>query len=239
MKNIAFAVFASCLVAAPLRAQAPAQAPTQAPAPSFKPATVGKPMPDFTLPSYQGGDVTLSKLRGKTVVLVFPRGHVAPGAWCHVDNFQHGSLVDFETRTQFRKMNNAEVLIVFPYDKAEVDKWVTAYAKQVTDIEKNEKSPYSMPKTFKVTESVATTFPILIDAERSLTKGLGIFANGWSGSKEEQDVPTTIVIDPDGIVQFKYFSQNTLDRPGVEHIAKMVTWINESRANRSMKPATK
>jgi peroxiredoxin len=231
LKNITFAVLAGCLIAAPLRAQAPA--------PSVRPATVSRPMPDFTLPSYQGGEVTLSKLRGKTVVLVFPRGHVSADGWCHVDNFQHGSLVDFEARTQFQKMNNAAILLVFPYDKAEVDKWVARYGQQVADIEKNDKSPYSMPKTFKLTDAAATTFPILLDADRTLTKGLGVFATEWSGAKAEQDVPTLIVIDPDGVVQFKYFSQNTLDRPGIEHMAKVVNWINESRANQPTKPLSK
>ena len=127
---MAFAVLAACLLAAPSRAQTPA--------PSIRPATVGKPMPDFTLPTYQGGEVTLSKLRGKTVVLVFLRGHVSPTAWCHVDNFQQGSLVDYEKRTQFQAMNNAVILTVFPYDKAEVEKWVARYPQQVADIEKNE-----------------------------------------------------------------------------------------------------
>jgi peroxiredoxin len=32
---------------------------------------VGRPAPDFTLPSTSGGDVMLSKLRGKTVLLAF------------------------------------------------------------------------------------------------------------------------------------------------------------------------
>jgi hypothetical protein len=73
-----------------------------------------------------------------------------------------------------------------------------------------------MPKTFKLTDAAATTFPILLDADRSLTKGLGVFATEWSGAKVEQDVPTMVVIDPDGVVQF-----------------------NESRANRSMKPPSK
>jgi peroxiredoxin len=231
LRKITFAVLAACLIAAPSRAQAQA--------PPARPATVGKPMPDFTLPSYQGGDVTLSKLRGKTVILVFLRGHVAPGAWCHVDNFQHGSLVDFETKTQFQKKNNAEILMVLPYDKAEVEKWVGRYAQQAADIEKNEKSPYSMPKMLKLTEGTATTFPILLDADRTLTKELGVFSTDWSGSKEEQDVPTTIVIDPDGVVQFKYFSQNTLDRPGVEYLTKIVNWINEQGTNRSAKPEVK
>ena len=234
MSKMLFAVLAAGLVAAPSYAQAPAQSP----APSLRPVTVGKPMPDFTLPTYQGGNVTLSQLRGKTVVLVFLRGHVAPGAWCHVDNFQHSSLVDFDARTQFQKKNNAEILMVFPYDKTEVDKWVQRYPQQIADIEKNEKSPYHIVNTFKVTEKAPTTFPILLDADRSLTKGLGIFSTDWSGSKEEQDVPTTIVIDPDGVVQFKYFSQNTIDRPGIEYMNKVVNWINEQRSNRSMKSSS-
>jgi len=33
------------------------------------------------------------------------------------------------------------------------------------------------------------------------------------------------VIDPVGLVQFKYFSQNTIDRPNVDHLAKVVAWI--------------
>ncbi len=42
-------------------------APTGAPAPAT--ATVGAPAPDFTLPDLDGAEVTLSALRGKTVVL--------------------------------------------------------------------------------------------------------------------------------------------------------------------------
>jgi hypothetical protein len=39
---------------------------------SFAPGTA---LPDFTLPSSDGGEVTLSALRGQRVVLVFHRGH--------------------------------------------------------------------------------------------------------------------------------------------------------------------
>jgi peroxiredoxin Q/BCP len=34
-------------------------------------ATEGAPAPDFTLPSTKHGDVTLSKLRGKKVLIAF------------------------------------------------------------------------------------------------------------------------------------------------------------------------
>jgi alkyl hydroperoxide reductase subunit AhpC len=44
----------------------------------------------------------------------------------------------------------------------------------------------------------------------------------------EQNVPTVFVIDPAGVVEFKYISQNTIDRPGVEHLVKVVEWVNAS-----------
>ncbi len=47
----------------------------------ISPVTVGQPMPDFTLPVYQGGDLRLSGLKGKNVLIIFPRGYQAPGAW--------------------------------------------------------------------------------------------------------------------------------------------------------------
>ena len=47
----------------------------------IRPATVGQPMPDFALPVYQGGDLKLSGLKGKNVLIIFPRGYQAPGAW--------------------------------------------------------------------------------------------------------------------------------------------------------------
>ncbi len=46
----------------------------------IKVVTVGQAMPDFTLPVYQGGDLKLSGLKGKNVLIIFPRGYQAPGA---------------------------------------------------------------------------------------------------------------------------------------------------------------
>jgi len=43
------------------------------------PLPVGTPAPDFTLPDETGRPVTLSALRGKSVVLVFYPGDDTPG----------------------------------------------------------------------------------------------------------------------------------------------------------------
>jgi peroxiredoxin len=218
----------------------------QAQGPAIRPVTVGSPMPDFTLPAYQGGSVTLSALKGKTIILIFPRGYAAPGAWCHVCNYQHSELVEYEAARQLRKRANVEILFVLPYTKDAVADWIDKYPQQLADLEawKNPPDPATLdeagrqrmerarkvyPKTFQVAKGqVPTPFPILVDADRTVSKGLGLFTTEWSGSKVEQNVPTVFVIDPAGIVQFKYFSQNTIDRPGVEHLVKVVEWVNQS-----------
>ena len=86
----------------------------EAQAAPLRPVTVGSPMPDFTLPAYQGGEVTLSDLLGKTVVLIFPRGRSGPGSWCHVCNYQHMELVAYEATYALRQRANLEILFVLP-----------------------------------------------------------------------------------------------------------------------------
>lgn len=241
-RPVAVTVFIVCLFAV---AAAPhAQSPT------ISPATVGSPMPDFTLPAYQGGTFTLSALKGKTVVLIFPRGYSAQGSWCHVCNYQYSELVEYDAKTEFRKKANVEILFVMPYAKEAIADWVDKYPQQLADLEagKNPPDPSKLddagrvrmeryrkyfPKTFRAAKgAVPLPFPVLMDGDRIVSKGLGLFTTEWSGSKVDQNVPTVFVIDPAGVVQFKYFSQNTVDRPGVEHIAKVVAWVNAGKNTR-------
>ena len=61
---------------------------------------------------------------------------------------------------------------------------------------------------------VEKPFPILLDAERTVTGPLGLFATEWAGAKAEQGVPAVFVLDAEGIVRFKHVAQNsTWDRP--------------------------
>jgi peroxiredoxin len=205
----------------------------------LSPVTVGSPMPDFTLPAFQGGEVSVSRLRGKNVLLIFPRGRSRADAWCHICNYQHSELVDYELAHGLRQQANLEILFVLPYGRAEVQEWMDVYAQQLQDLE-DWKNPdpatlddagrnrmqfarQAFPKIFTVTpERVPGPFPILIDGDRAVSRGLGFFTNEWGGSQAEQNVPAILIIDPEGTLQFKYLSQNTMDRPPLDYLLRVI-----------------
>lgn len=210
----------------------------------LRPVTVGSAMPDFTLPVFQGGDLSLSDLRGKNVMIIFPRGLSQPDSWCHVCPYQHSELVEYEMEAGFRDRENLEILFVLPYSREMVQEWVDAYPQLLQDIEdwKNPPDPAALdeagrrrmervkaiyPKTFPShQERVPLPFPILVDAERHVSQGLGFFTTDWSGSNAEQNVPTVLIIDADGVLQFKYMSQNTVDRPPLEYLVQVMDVLN-------------
>jgi peroxiredoxin len=216
-------------------------------APALRPVTVGRPMPDFTLPAYGGGEITLSKLRGKNLMLVFPRGLSGEGRWCHVCNYQHAELAEYDAKEHFRAKFNLEILFVFPYGADRIAEWLDRYPEQLADLEgwKNPPDPAKLdergqqrmamsrqefPKAFKAAKGqVLSPFPILLDPDRTVSKGLGLFTTEWGGSKVDQNVPTVYIVDQDGVLQFKYFSQNTLDRPGLLHLVKVIGGLAKAR----------
>jgi peroxiredoxin len=210
----------------------------------IQPVSVQQPMPDFTLPVYQGGEITLSKLKDKNVLLIFPRGLAAKDHWCHVCNYQYAEFADLEISKNIREKNDLEILFVLPYSKEMVQDWVDAFATQIADIEnwKNPENPKELdergrrrlemarkyfPKSYTFQKGkVPLPFPILIDTEREVSKGLGVFTTEWGGSKIEQNIPTIYIIDKKGMLRFKYISQNTFDRPGPDYLLKFISFLN-------------
>ena len=148
--------------------------------------SVGQPMPDFTLPVYQGGDLKFSGLRGKTVLVVFPRGLASKTSWCHVCNYQYSELAEADLQDQIRKKNNLEILWVLPYSREMISQWIDAFPQQLIDIENGktlakdqpqderaarraETYRREFPKSYRFEKGkVPTPFPILVDADRTL-----------------------------------------------------------------------
>ncbi len=213
-------------------------------APQIRPAVLGQPMPDFTLPALQGGEATLSKLKGKNVMIVFSRGYAAENYWCTICNYKYAELVELERTQGIRKKYDAEILFVFPYDRDTVKTWVDILPGQLAKIKdtKNPPDPASLddaakrrterwrelfPKDFEMAEgNVPTPFPILVDADRTVSKGLGLFATEWSGSKVDQNIPSVFILDKNGILKFKYIGQNTVDRPDYGYLFTILMMIN-------------
>ena len=208
--------------------------------PEVKPALLEQPMPDFTLPTFQGGSMSLSSLKGKNVLIVFPRGFAAEGRWCTICNYKYAELVDFEKTEQLRKNFDLEILYVFPYGKQTVQQWLDDLPGQLDKIKtwKNPSEPDKQDEKLKARMEMArkgfpkdlsaekgkvpVPFPILIDEDRKVTKGLGLFATEWSGSKVDQLIPSVFVVDKQGILIFKYIGQNTWDRPSWEYMKKVL-----------------
>lgn len=127
-----------------------------------------------------------------------------------------------------------------PYSKDMIEKWRDAFADQMKDIDAWKNPPdadkldekgkarvarlgQAFPNRYLYEKgAVPLPFPVLIDADRQVCKGLGVFTTEWGGSKIEQNVPTVFLIDPRGVVQMKYISQNTFDRPSSEYLLNFV-----------------
>ena len=224
----------------------PAQAQTQQ-APQIRPAVLGQPMPDFNLPAYQGGAVILSELKGKNVMIVFSRGYAAKDYWCTICNYKYAELVELEKARGIRKEFDTEILFVFPYDKGTVKAWIDVLPDQLAKIKdtKNPTDPASLddsgkrrmerwrelfPKDFAMAkDSVPTPFPILVDADRTVSKGLGLFATEWSGSQVEQNIPSVFILDKNGVLRFKYIGQNTVDRPSYDYLFAILEMVNAGK----------
>jgi len=225
----------------------PRPKPAQPQPPEMKPAIIEQLMQDFTLPAYQGGEVTLSKLQGKNVMIIFPRGYAAPNYWCTICNYRYVELAELEKAQQIRQKYNVEVLVVFPYGRETVQAWLEALPGQLENIRKtkNPADPSTLddagkrrmerwreffPKDFSLNKGeILAPFPVLIDADHALSTKLGLFQTEWSGSKVEQNIPSVFILDKKGVLLFKYMGQNTTDRPSYDYLFKVLDVINGLR----------
>jgi peroxiredoxin len=228
-------------------AQPAAPAQPQNPEPRPQPAVVGQPMADFTLPVYQGGTLTLSSLRGQNVLILFPRGYAAENYWCTICNYRYVELAELEKAKKIQEKYNVKVLVVFPYTQDVVKVWLEALPGQLETVRstKNPADPSKLdekgkirmerfrqlfPEDYSLAKGeILAPFPILVDGERTLSKKLDLFRNEWGGGKVDQNIPSVYIIDANGVLQFKYLGQNTVDRPGYDYLLKVLEVINSNK----------
>jgi peroxiredoxin len=212
--------------------------------PSFRPITLGETMPDFTLPTLQGRDLQLSSLRGKNVVMVFPRVKYKDDVWCAICNYAYLELVTLDEKERIRETHNAEILVVVPFGADVTSRWLEATSSLLPKIngwkhpqqpekldqggrEFVERAKLLFPADLSFEGSaVPRPFPIVLDADREVTGGLGLFQTEWGGTKAEQQIPTVMILDRKGVVRFKHMGQDTFDRPSARVIAETLRQVN-------------
>ena len=195
---------------------------------------------DFSLYDNTGKQVVLSDLQGKNVMLIFPRGMVSDDHWCQICHYQYAELVELEQTKSVREKYNMEVLFVLPYSKDSVSAWIKMFPEQMkiiydwkhpdtTNISEkalnwSKLANKVLPKDFSREEGgIATLFPIMIDDHQLVSKGFKLFDD--SKEKAPQNKPAIYIIDSEGIVKFKYVSQNTFDRPPFDYLFNIMEKI--------------
>lgn len=201
---------------------------------------LGQPFPDFTLTSYTGESITLSQLRGKNVLLIFPRGKYLDG-WCRACHYQYADLARLQAEQNILQKYNLEILFVLPYPINEVKLWTTIFPSQMGIIERW-KNPteaqranpgymefvktvqVAFPMDFKFDESHPAPLPfhVLADENHQFSTSIGLFTTSWDFTYFEQNEPTTFILDKNGNVRFKYKSQVTLDRPSADYLIDFI-----------------
>jgi len=197
------------------------------------PAIVGEPMPDFTLPVYGGGEFTLSKYKGKNVLLMFPRGWVV-NSWCTYCPYQYLELGELQKEKNIRKKYDLEIAFVLPYDNEKIADWFDKLPDVLNTLETVKNPPAQgnpiqveygnwakqhFPKKFEVKKGeIPNDIPVIIDADRKLSNQLKLFTKFWDGVTSDQNIASVFLIDKNGILQFKYLGQMTEDRPSTEYI---------------------
>jgi peroxiredoxin len=205
--------------------------------------TAGDPMPDFTLPIYGGGDFTLSKNKGKNVMLIFPRGWIG-NQWCPYCPYQYLELENMQKTSNIEKKYNVKIMFVMPYSSERVKDWMEKFPAAMQTVQ-NIKNPQQQPAKGSIQEYYVNwarssfplqfetgendkhnTIPVLVDENRSLSRQLKIFTGFWDGVQAEQNMASAFIIDKNGTLKFKYIGQMTEDRPSVQYLLEVLKNID-------------
>jgi len=199
------------------------------------PVQVNEKFPEITLSTGDGELISIPGKSEKNTLLIFLRGKVTPQVWCPICQYQYLEIMVAEDKEKIREKFNMDIYFVLPYKADSLENWVKAFPKSLQTINgwKNPDNPTENQKLwadycheffpFDFENKLANLelkLPVLFDPEQIVSKGLYLFEEEWGGTKVAQNIPTIFMIDKNGIVRFKYFSQYTNDRPDAKYIIK-------------------
>jgi peroxiredoxin len=205
-----------------------------------KTGIVGQKISNFTLPTYQGQEFSMQSLRGKNVLFIVSRGKYADTKWCTICHYQYADWANLALTKNIREKYNLEIVFMLPYPKDSLINWEKAFPAEMAKVEKwkNPDHPESLtakqkewmefarttfPQTFDfMSKKVPLPLPVLIDDKLEVSKGLDLSRTEWDKCKTLQNIPAVFIIDKEGVIRFKYISQNTVDRPTSDYILNFI-----------------
>jgi hypothetical protein len=173
-------------------------------------------------------------------MLVFPRVFYAVDGDCSICGYQYAELADQYQAGKWKERFNLDVLYVFPFSADVTRSWIARIPAMLEAVEgwknpkaedlKNEATKRWMDlarqaypgKYAFAPAAVPMPFAVLVDEKRELSKGLDLFREEWGGGKGDQNIPAIFILDRDGVVQFKFIGQHTVDRPSAAYLEKMM-----------------
>ncbi len=181
---------------------------------NFRMAKVGQAAPDFELKDTSGKPWRLSDFRNrKTVVLVWIFAD-----WCPVCHYEFHELMEMEN--QFKE-EDIQVFTVECHDLYRCR--VMGEGHEITSTFLKEWGPKSLSD---LGESVLSRkklwWPHLVDAAGAVGVVYGVDPMEFTVHDEWINRPSTVIIDPDGIVRFAYFGTYWDDRPTIEETIEMI-----------------
>lgn len=201
---------------------------------------VGDTIPNFTLPVFGGGSFTLADYRGKNVILLFPRGWVG-NAWCAYCAYQYLELEQLQQRSDIESKYNLKIAFVMPYAWEKTKDWLDKFPAMMQTLEtiKNP-NPAPAPGTYQADyaawvnrkfplkfnltdKDTHLTFPVLLDSDKILSRQLKIATGFWDNITSDQNEASVLVVDKNGVLQFKYVSQMTEDRPSIDFLLDFIS----------------
>jgi peroxiredoxin len=200
------------------------------------PVQVKEKFSDITLTSSNGELVNIPT-EGRNTMLVFIRGKVTPTVWCPICQYQYMEMIKAIEKTNFTEKYDMDIYFVMPYKKDSLQNWIDAFPQSLSTIDRW-KNPENQTQAALDWRDYCKIFfagnytvdpnnfelklPVMFDPDQKVSNGLVIYRQEWGGTKVPQNVPTVYILDKEGKVKFKYFSQYTNDRPDADYLIDFI-----------------
>ncbi len=171
----------------------------------FETVRVGAPAPAFTLPDTENAPWSLSAHEGQWVVLIWVFAD-----WCPVCHGEFRELI--EMRDEFKDARVAVATIEI-HDRFRARVMV---GKEVDPKYWFAKKPFHEEYTQRI------WWPHLLDRAGAIGATYGVDPLAFSVHAEYINRPSTIIIDPKGVVRFAYYGTFWGDRPSIKRTLEMV-----------------